>query len=93
MDFGGLLYFFVGLGVATLRTRTNASTSASRLWLRAFLISISLWVVLAAIGFVTVETGEFDVGLLVSSFLLDAGWAAVGAILGVMIARDRLLKK
>ena len=94
MDFGGLLYFFVGLGVAALRTTATESRSASWLWLRAFLISISVWVVFAAIGFVTTAGPvEFDVGRLAASLLLDAGWAAIGASLGVMIARRRALKK
>jgi len=64
------------------------------MWLRAFLISIALWVVLAVIGFVTAgRPGEFDLDLLVFSFLLDVGWAGVGSLLGVVIARRRALKK
>jgi hypothetical protein len=93
VDLGGLLYFFIGFSAAALRAAKH-NTSPIRLWLRAFLISIALWVVLAVIGFVTAAgSGEFDLGLLVFSFLLDAGWAGAGAILGVGIARRRALKK
>ena len=79
---------------AILRTPGQVSTAPSRLWLRAFLISIAVWVVFAFIGFVTAGgAGEFDIELLVFSFLLDAGWAAVGAILGVVIARTRRVRE
>ena len=94
MDFGGILFFLIAFGAAAFQTAKRAGTSAGRMWLRAFLISITAWLILAGIGFVTTAGPRvFDTDLLVFSLLLDGAWAAVGAILGVVIARRRALRK
>ncbi len=94
MGLGAIVFFLVALGAAVFRGSSEGRTGALRQWLRAFLVSIGLWVFLAPIGFVTSrEADEFDLPLLLHSFVVDAGWAAAGAILGVAISRRRSAAK